>query len=162
MGQARQTGPPCSCSVIMGGRRFKLLPTDPPSHRTNSVCLPIIGPLSPRRRIWAKRSRRAARSPARLPEECNLLQHLRGRGVRERGRRNLGRHFSGREKRGSKGRGGESGSCLSLDVGRGPQGLNLIKGRASDAVSGRRVGNGWRRKDGEFSIESRAKSGTPL
>ena len=57
---------------------------------------------------------------------------------------------------------GESGSCLSLDVGRGPQGLNLIKGRASDAVSGRRVGNGWRRKDGEFSIESRAKSGTPL
>ena len=52
---------------------------------------------------------------------------------------------------------------LSLDVGRGPQGLNLIKERrASDAVSGRRVGNGWRRKDGEFSIESRAKSGTPL
>ena len=71
------------------------------------------------------------------------------------GERNGGRR--GRERE------GESGSCLSLDVGRGPQGLNLIKERrASDAVSGRRVGNGWRRKDGEFSIESRAKSGTPL
>ena len=30
MNGAGQTDrPPCSCSVIMGGRRFKLLPTDP-------------------------------------------------------------------------------------------------------------------------------------
>ena len=161
MGQARQTRPPCSCSVIMGGRRFKLLPTDRPTELTPSL-FQLLGRF---RRGGEFGQNEAggllARSLARLPEECNLLQHLRGRGVRERGRRNLGRHFSGREKRGSKGR--ASGSCLSLDVGRGPQGLNLIKERrASDAVSGRRVGNGWRRKDGEFSIESRAKSGTPL
>ena len=49
-------------SVIMGGRRFKLLPSFPPS-QPNFVCLPIIGPLSPRRRIWAKRSRPLGSAP---------------------------------------------------------------------------------------------------
>ena len=34
----------------VAGSNF-FLPTEP-----NLVCLPIIGPLSPRRRIWAKRS----------------------------------------------------------------------------------------------------------
>ena len=129
---SRSRGRPVpAVSEIMGGRRFKLLPTNPTQLRLSS-------------NYWAAFAEEANLGKtklARLPEECNLLQHLRARDSGKRKEESWSAFLRARETRVEE---RERGSYLSLDVEgerSSPQGLNLIIERASNSVSGRRVGN---------------------